>query len=135
MKTKAEEVRPWLRKAHDDLAIARRADDLFEPGCYHCQQAVEKLLKAYLLWNSSVPPKIHDLTLLLDLCQKLDGAFLERRDRWEWLTGYAIVTRYPSEAPSPNREEFRRALDAAEDCWRSILAILPPETHPPDFDG
>ena len=135
MQTKTEEVRQWLRKAHDDLAIAGRADDLFEPGCFHCQQAVEKLLKAYLLWHSSDPPKIHDLMLLLDLCQRLDGSFAESRDRWERLTGYAIVARYPSEVPPPTKEEFREALDAAEECWRSILGRLPVETHPPEFDG
>lgn len=133
MQTRAEEVRQWLRKAQDDLAVARRAiaDDLFEPGCFHCQQAVEKLLKAYLVWNESASPKVHDLALLLDACEKLEDSFSAKRDEWEWLTGYAIITRYPSEVPPPDLEEARKALDAAEDCWRSVEAMLPQDVHPP----
>lgn len=133
MGTRAEDVREWLRRAQEDLAVTRRAitGDLFEPGCFHCQQAVEKRLKAYLVWNESTPPRVHDLPLLLDACQKLDSSFLEKRDQWEWLTGYAIVARYPSEVPPPDQEEARRALDAAEDCWGLVQGMLPPETHPP----
>lgn len=133
METRANEVREWMRKAQEDVAVARRAiaDDLYEPGCFHCQQAVEKLLKAYLVWNESAPPRVHDLALLLDSCEKLDRSFREKRDEWEWLTGYAIIARYPSEVPPPDQDEARRALEAAEDCWGTIQNLLPPETHPP----
>jgi len=133
MGTRADEVRQWLRKAQEDLAVARRAiaDDLFEPGCFHCQQAVEKLLKAYLVWNESALPRVHDLALLLDSCEKLDRSFREKRDEWEWLTGYAIIAAYPSEVPPPDQAEAHRALAAAEDCWRSVQGMLPPATHPP----
>jgi HEPN domain-containing protein len=132
METRANEVQQWLRKAQEDLAVARRAiaDDLSEPGCFHCQQAVEKLLKAYLVWNESAPPRVHDLALLLDGCEKLDPAFRDKRDEWEWLTGYAIIARYPSEVPPPDQPEARRALAAAEDCWQSVQRMLPPETYP-----
>jgi HEPN domain-containing protein len=133
MPTRTEEVREWLRKAGEDVAVARRAiaDNLFEPGCFHCQQAIEKLLKAYLVWNEANPPRVHDLALLLDVCEKLDSSFVAKRDEWEWLTGFAIVARYPSEVPPPDQDEARRALEAAEDCWTAVQGMLPPEAHPP----
>ncbi|MBN2050303.1 MAG: HEPN domain-containing protein [Spirochaetales bacterium] len=33
--------------------------------CFHCQQAAEKALKAYLAYNEIRPPKTHDLDELI----------------------------------------------------------------------
>ena len=35
---------------------------------FHCQQAVEKVLKGALALHGVAPPKTHDLGLLRDLC-------------------------------------------------------------------
>jgi HEPN domain-containing protein len=46
---------PWLRKASNDLryaAIDLAADPSApEDAVFHCQQAVEKALKAFLVWR------------------------------------------------------------------------------------
>jgi HEPN domain-containing protein len=131
------EVREWLRIARQDMLAARRLCEgsLYETCGFHSQQTVEKLLKAYLRWRDQSTPKIHDLTVLLDLCARIEAPFLEHRDRWEWLTGFGVVFRYPSEVPRPDSAEATRAVEAAEHCWSVLLPEMPPNLHPtPDSD-
>ncbi len=53
---KKEYLKNWLIKANEDIAVI---DQLikYEPEsytgsiCYHCQQAVEKFFKAFLVYN------------------------------------------------------------------------------------
>ena len=65
------EVRNWLIKSQHDLGSARRLMEGDEPyldtAVYHCQQAVEKALKAFLTYHDIVFEKTHDLTELLEL--------------------------------------------------------------------
>jgi len=58
-----ELVHDWLAKADADLAVAER---LLPDGgahawavAFHCQQAAEKFLKAYLSWWQIEFPKTH----------------------------------------------------------------------------
>ncbi len=127
-----EELREWLRVAGNDLRTARVVipSGPLEPGCFHCQQAIEKLLKAWLISRGCRPPFTHDLTLLLDFCAEQRASFMGRRDEWEWITGFGVTTRYPSEVSSPDVAEAERALRAAEECWQIITAELPPEVRP-----
>jgi hypothetical protein len=50
------EVKEWLQKAKQDLLAAKvlleHVPPVLEPACFHCQQAVEKILKAFLVWKS-----------------------------------------------------------------------------------
>lgn len=131
------EIREWLRIARQDLLAARRLreEGLHETCAFHCQQTVEKLLKAYLRWRGQRSPKIHDLTVLLDHCARIEAPFVDHRDRWEWLTGFGVVFRYPSEVPRPDSAEVGRAVQAAEHCWSKLLPEMPPHLHPtPDSD-
>jgi len=54
MRTKRDLVKNWLDKAEKDLISAKHElsfkDMVTESVCFHCQQAVEKYLKAYLLF-------------------------------------------------------------------------------------
>lgn len=127
-----EEVREWLRIAGNDLRVARLAipNGPLEPGCFHCQQVIEKLLKAWLIAHGCRPPFTHDLTLLLDLCAQQEASFVNHRDEWEWVTGFGVTARYPTEVPPPNVGEAERALRAAELSWELITAELPPEVRP-----
>ncbi len=129
MKAGEDNLRGWLRVSHADLLAARHlvAGGLWEAACFHCQQTVEKLLKAYLVARGTEPPRIHDLTTLLDVCAGLSASFAAKRDQWEWLTGFAVTIRYPTEVEPPDREEATRALTAAEACWEAVLAEMPPE--------
>lgn len=87
------ELREWLRIAGDDLRVARLAipNGPLEPGCFHCQQTIEKLLKAWLISRDCRPPFTHDLTWLFDLCAEQKAPFMKHRDEWEWEIGRAHV--------------------------------------------
>jgi HEPN domain-containing protein len=69
-----EYVRRWLTKANNDLKVAeheivlRPEDMVTEAICFHCQQAVEKFLKAYLITNEIEFGRTHNLEYLLELC-------------------------------------------------------------------
>ena len=63
---KVHELRQWLIKAGHDLGSAKRllsGDETFpDTAVYHCQQAAEKALKAYLTLKDTPFQKVHDLS-------------------------------------------------------------------------
>jgi HEPN domain-containing protein len=65
-----EIARQWVAKARNDLLNAdnnlKASEIPFDTVCFHCQQAAEKLLKAYLAANGQTPPATHDLMLVLE---------------------------------------------------------------------
>ena len=92
-----EEIRRWLLKARHDWSAARK---VLTPDCeetdvaaFHCQQAAEKLLKAYLVSRRTEFEKIHDLGRLLDYCARADSEVESLRDAVEPLTLYAVAFR------------------------------------------
>jgi HEPN domain-containing protein len=105
----------WLRKADSDLANAElclAAEKSLDTACFHCQQAAEKALKAYLIVNHSEFPLTHDLKRLLDRCSRLDSAFNALADDALRLTPYAVATRY-DDAFWPESEEVQEAMGSA----------------------
>jgi|SRR5450756_1552873 HEPN domain-containing protein len=67
---KIHEVFQWLVKAEHDIGSACRliSGDIpyLDTAVYHCQQAAEKSLKAYLTLKDTPFQKIHDLSFLVD---------------------------------------------------------------------
>lgn len=127
------EIQRWLIKVRHDWSAARK---IFTPDCsetdtaaFHCQQAVEKLLKAYLLSRRVPFERIHDLRRLLDYCAAADGAFETLRNSVEPLTLYAVAFRYPGPA-DPTRKDVETALAVVQDVWEFVTARLPSETVP-----
>jgi HEPN domain-containing protein len=58
-KSKTDIVNGWLEKAGRDLEVAKRELSLTQPFtdiiCFHAQQAVEKIMKAYLIHLETAP--------------------------------------------------------------------------------
>jgi len=65
--------------------------------CYHCQQAVEKYLKAFLCYNGLIPPRIHILETLCALCSDFDASFNDVAKDCAYLSPFAVHARYPLE--------------------------------------
>jgi HEPN domain-containing protein len=79
-----ELLQKWLRKADGDLRAARRLADApedFETAAFHCQQAVEKYLKARLAAAGQAPPRTHDLTRLLTVLAPVEQ-FTAQEEKW-----------------------------------------------------
>ena len=76
-----ELIAEWFRFADDDIDTALLLKDMrpqhHEIICYHCEQAVEKYLKGFLVSKEQMPPKTHDLNNLCDLCSEHDHDFLQ----------------------------------------------------------
>jgi len=95
------EVLVWLRKAEMDLAAARRLAEGDEPlpdqMGFFCQQTAEKYLKAFLIASEQVPPRTHDVDVLVEMCAVVDPIFEQLQPVVEGLTEFAVIFRYPEE--------------------------------------
>ncbi len=73
MKAKLPEL--WLNYSMDDLKSAKvlLKEKIANMVCFHSQQAVEKLFKAYVAAHSLEIPKTHNLIRLQAICEDLAG--------------------------------------------------------------
>ena len=124
--TRRRAAAAWLGDAEADLANARslsahRDEDTSPSGAaFHAQQAVEKALKALLIWHGMEYPPKHDLGLLVGL---LPGDAATRKLAIAGLTVYAVEQRYVAGAANPMNlaerptwEEADEAILAAENA-------------------
>jgi len=127
MKDKCEYVQDWLRKASSDMKIALREMEAEDPAtdavCFHFQQAVEKFLKAWLIWHEVKFPPTHNIEILLLSCEKIDPCFEELR-RVEALTPYAVEIRYADDFYFPTLDEVRIASEMALETRAFVLNKL-----------
>lgn len=124
------EVRQWLHKADHDLRSAVRLmsgdeEPLLDTAVYHCQQAAEKALKAYLTAQGVVFPKIHLLSPLLSLCADIDSSFVQLSDAAELLTPLATEFRYPGDILEPDPADADEAYRVAEHVVTFVSSRLP----------
>ena len=93
------EALEWIRKAESDLAAARLLTEseqtLPDQAGFFCQQAAEKYLKAFLIACDQVPPRTHDVDVLVELCAAIDPTFDQLQSQVEGLTEFAVIYRYP----------------------------------------
>lgn len=107
-----EIVREWVKKGESDFIAAKtlaQQNGLENQTGFHCQQAIEKWLKAYLIEHGEEIRKIHDLTALVIDCEKYDPAFHEIESLVEGISDFAVEFRYPGTNATP--EEVQDALD------------------------
>ena len=126
---KREFVHQWLGKADSDLKAARHLLDgeaeLSFGAAFHAQQAVEKFLKAVLVWHQVEFPKTHDIGRLVDLVEKADAALAGLIQDASALTPYGVDIRYPGDQPEPTVEQATKAVTVAERAGETILRHLP----------
>ncbi|NLG79472.1 MAG: HEPN domain-containing protein [Firmicutes bacterium] len=115
MKDRKDLARGWIRKAESDLADARRtvaSEGPYDTACFHCQQAAEKYLKAFLAYHERPIPRTHDLEELARLCSAIDKTLVWENLDLEQLTDYAVAARYD--------DEFWPEQDVAADAVRQV---------------
>lgn len=106
-------TRDWVRKAEGDhlaaLALARRRKiPLHDQVCFHCQQSVEKYLKARLEEAGVAFPKTHDLEKLLSVVMSVEPLWSSLRPHLKRLTDFAVNFRYPG--CEATKQEAKTAL-------------------------
>lgn len=131
---KRELVKQWLQKAFHDMIAARSLSQLepavMDVAIYHCQQAAEKAVKAFLVFRDQEPGRTHDVDRLLEQSARLEPAFAASRTAGNRLTPYATLYRYPGDIMEPSYQQFQEALDDAAQIVDAVLSHLPPEVHP-----
>ena len=125
-----EIVLNWFKFADMDLDAAEvlqnNRPQHFEIICFHCQQAAEKYLKGYLIFNGlEKPPKIHDLIELCNMCSDIDPKFDSILEKCDYLTQYGIQPRYPDEIDI-DENNTKKALQYAREIknFTPLAAIL-----------
>ncbi len=122
-------ARQWPQKAKRDLAAAERLTTeeapLLDIAVYHCQQAVEKALKAFLTFHEVPFEKTHNLVALLDLAEKIDADLRRWLETAKRLTPYATEFRYLSEPLVPEEREATEALNQARAFVQDLEKRLP----------
>lgn len=112
-------TREWVEKAEADFATARREARVrkhpnYDAVCFHCQQCVEKYLKACLQQNKIVFHKTHDLRALLELLLPTHQTWTVLKPDLLVLNNFAVAYRYPGESTD---------LPTAQDAlWRDANA-------------
>ena len=131
---KRDLIKGGLTEAWRDLTAARRvtasAEPLFDVGVFHCQQAAEKAVKAYLVFRDRPFPKTHDVADLIDRAGDHEDAFSQWRDTAGRLTQYATDARYPGLEMAVDPEEYERAERAAAEFYEFVCSLLPGEVRP-----
>ena len=111
-------TKEWFKKAENDLLAAKiilqSESDLLplDTVCFHCQQATEKFLKAFLIYHGVSFPYTHLLESLIDQCKEIDGDFGDL-DYVNELTPYAVEIRYSDDCEEIQLIEAQNAFDIA----------------------
>lgn len=125
---KRREVQAWLRRADNDLRSAQvdlAADPpLIEDALFHCQQAAEKAMKAFLTVHDIAFRKTHDLDELAAACEESDASLKEALDPARDLTVFAWAFRYPGSDEPPPEAEARDTLRLAQVTVNAIRERL-----------
>lgn len=128
------DTRGWLRRAAGDLRGAEvdlaAVPPLTGDAAFHCQQAVEKALKALLAWHDVPFRKTHDLAEIGQQCATLDASLEALCRRAERLTPFAWIFRYPGDVEEPPVGEIAEALALAREVCDAVLARLPADVRP-----
>lgn len=118
----------WLDKALYDLQAARIlltwGGDPFNVA-FHCQQAIEKALKGYLLFKTGKHYDGHNLTYLCRQAVTADPKFEEYLDQSATLNNLYIETRYPTDLPFMLTETaVQQLITMAENMFSAIREEL-----------
>ena len=101
--------------------LAEHAGGPRESIAYHCQQYVEKLLKAFLTMHSVEAPRTHDIRRLVQLAVPAAPELVELEGSADLLTEYAVAMRYPDEWRELDEEEARKAVAVAKTFADALL--------------
>lgn len=118
MNEQVKEISQWIIKGDHDLGTAKitflHIPEFLDTVTFHCQQAVEKYLKAYLIFQSVSFRFSHDLIYLLDMITVNDADFNCFYDSLSELQGYAVEIRYPNDTIFLSEEKVEDVMRLAK---------------------
>ena len=118
----------WMEKAQRDVKsakILKEHDCGSDVVAFHCQQAAEKALKAYLIVNGEGIVSGHSLIYLCKLSEKHDAKFKKFIKDCGFLNQYYIETRYPADNPLIVSEyEAEECIKIAEEVYKIDESLI-----------
>jgi len=124
MNEKTEIVRKCIEKGDHDLGTAiityAHIPKYSDTIAFHCQQAVEKYLKSYLIHLGLKVPKTHDLVYISEVIDQEEHIQKGWFDKISILADYAIEIRYPDQTIELTDEEITEAIGIAKE-FREII--------------
>lgn len=115
---KKDLIREWLKKSEHDIGTAKvtfeNIPEYSDTICFHCQQAVEKVLKAYCLNLGIHIIQTHDLAFLLDKISEKEKVDENIYQICEIINDYSVEVRYPGDFAEPEKHEVEEAINIAE---------------------
>ena len=113
-----EAVRRWVAKAESDWRavgiLSRDPQCPRDAVCFHCQQFVEKLLKALLTLHEIEAPPTHNLRRLIQLAAPAAAELGKLIDASDTLTVHGVQSRYPDDWREIEADEMSEAITIAE---------------------
>ncbi len=118
MSDNLNECKLWLEKADSDLGAAKillvYLPEYKEAVAFHCQQAVEKYLKAYLIFLDIEFKPSHNLVYLINQINTKDSTSDSYYPLVIKFEGFAVEFRYPNATIMPTDEELKEAIQITE---------------------
>lgn len=139
--TRRRATAAWLADAGADLASARilsaHRDEKSAPfaAAFHAEQAIEKAVKALLVWHALQFPPRHDLGLLVGL---LPAGSATKELEIAGLTVYAVEQRYVAGLSSPMVLAERPTWDEADEAIAAAekaLSVVRSDLAAAGWDG
>jgi HEPN domain-containing protein len=128
MKTNLDLARLLVRKAESDLSDVRRtlaSEGPYDTGLFHCQQAVEKYLKALLAVHDVNYPKVHDVGELAELAQEFCPALRTLPFPISVFNPFAVIIRYDDWDEEVSLELLQETFGQCNEVRAAIVAVLP----------
>lgn len=114
----------WLDRAGEDMICAElllRDDNCYLSCAFHCQQAIEKALKAFILLKTGELVDGHNLVWLCKYARRYDERFDAWLDESAALNHCYIETRYPTDLPFElEYTQVHKAYKMAQDMFLFI---------------
>ena len=116
-------IEGWFEKANNDLISAQRLIEIepmvLDNACFHCQQAIEKYLKAFLIFKGQDIERTHNINFLLSECAQHDIDFNDIDTKN--INAFAVQIRYPDDTLMPDLSEAREYYQIALGIKKQVL--------------
>jgi len=118
----------WIEYAEEDYRAAMKLEPNDTPGpvCNHCQQCIEKYLKAVIVHYGLSAPRHHDLVRLAKPATDHERRVQDLLPDLELLNPHAVDARYPDQGPDPtpgDAEAARLIMETVRSQLRSFLGL------------
>jgi HEPN domain-containing protein len=134
-----EILKRWIEKADHDLGTAiitqKHIPKYKDTIAFHCQQAVEKYLKSFILELGLPINRTHDLVFLLEQIDNHEKIEYEWFEKVFELQDFAVEVRYPDQVIELSDEDIKTAIKIATQFREMILEKIGLDVPFDDFNN